>query len=65
MNAAIIYIEDMEEPGRVQVSIEIIGEPKHSYIIAARVIDQLLNKEEVTIVRDSDFTKDSPSSLLN
>jgi hypothetical protein len=65
MNAAIIYIQDMEEPGKVQVSIEVVGEPKHSYVIAACIIDQLIEHQKVKMVKESDFTKDSPSKWLN
>lgn len=65
MNAVIIYVEDMEDPSKVQISTEIIGDPDLAYLLASDVIGKLFDHKNVSMVEESVFTKASPSKFLN
>lgn len=65
MNAVIIYLEDMDDPTKVQVSIETIGDPDSAYVLASRLVAKLSSNDNVSLVRESVFTQDSPSKFLN
>lgn len=65
MNAVIIYLEDMDDPTKVQVSVEVIGDPDSAHVLASRLVAKLSSNDNVTLVRESVFTQDSPSKFLN
>jgi hypothetical protein len=64
MDAVIIYLKDKPNAaGKVEISIEVIGYPVQSLLLADNMIGEVASSETVTLVRDSVFIQ-SPSETL-
>lgn len=63
LDATIIYLKDKPN-GKVEVTLEIIGEPTKSWKIA-RAVAQNMDELDYTVFNvDNEFTQSSPSSHL-
>lgn len=64
MNAVIIYLKDKANAaGKVEISIEVIGYPVQSLLLADNMIADVSATDTVSLVRDSVFIQ-SPSETL-
>lgn len=63
MNATIIYLMDSDKQGKVEVSVEVIGDPVESFMLADNIMQELARANGVYLVRDSVFNS-PPSEQL-
>ena len=64
MDAVIIYLKDKANAaGKVEISIEVIGYPVQSLLLADNMIGEVSSSNTVSLVRDSVFIQ-SPSETL-
>jgi len=63
MNATIIYLKDSEKAGKVEVSVEVIGDPVQSFLLADAIMRDLSEANGVYLVRESVFNS-PPSEQL-
>ena len=64
MNAVIIYLKDKANAaGKVEISVEVIGDPVQSLLLADHMIGDVSSSNTVTLVRESVFVQ-SPSETL-
>jgi hypothetical protein len=56
MKAVVIYLHDTED-GRIQVSVESLGEPEQSLELANEVLQELMDCPDVQFLRTSIFTR--------
>lgn len=63
MNATIIYLKDTDKSGKVEVSVELIGDPVESFILADGIMQELAKANGVYLVRESVFNS-PPSEQL-
>ena len=62
MDATIIYIKDGKD-GKIEVSMELIGEPGQSFLIGNAIINNLYNLDNTVFV-ENEFTKQPPTDLV-
>jgi hypothetical protein len=63
MDAVIIYLKDGAKAGKVEVSIEVIGDPVQSLLMADKMIGDASLDHDIHLMRESIFTV-SPSENL-
>lgn len=64
MNATIIYLKDSEvNEGKVEISVEVIGDPVQSFVLADSLMAELAQMNGTYVVRTSEFIH-SPSDQL-
>lgn len=63
MDAVIIYLKDGVKAGKVEISIEVIGDPVQSLLLADTMIGDSSTNADVHLKRDSVFIN-SPSERL-
>ena len=64
MNAVIIYLKDkVNAAGKVEISVEVIGDPVQSLLLADHMVGDVSSSDTVNLVRDSVFIQ-SPSETL-
>jgi len=63
MDAVIIYLKDGAKAGKVEVSIEVIGNPVQSLLLADDMVGSSSGNGNIHLVRDSIFIQ-SPSERL-
>lgn len=63
MNATIIYLMDSDKSGKVEVSVEVIGDPVESFFLADGIMQELAKANGVYLVRESVFNS-PPSEQL-
>lgn len=63
MDAVIIYLKDGNKAGKVEISIEVIGDPVQSLLLADSMVGDHSTNADVHLVRDSVFIQ-SPSERL-
>ncbi len=56
MKAVIIYLQDGED-GKIQLSVEVIGEPDQSLELANDVVKEILEYPGIQFLRSSVFTR--------
>jgi hypothetical protein len=61
--AMIVYLEDSEDG--VLVSVEMVGRPKRSVILADALIVDLLRVDWVSMASSSVFTDDPPTDAIH
>ena len=62
MDATIIYLKDGDD-GKLQVSMELIGEPHQSFLVGNAIINNLYNLDNTVFV-DNEFTQQPPTDLV-
>jgi hypothetical protein len=62
MDATIIYIKDGKD-GKIEVSMELIGDPGQSFLIGNAIINNLYTLDNTVFV-DNEFTKQPPTDLV-
>lgn len=62
MNATIIYLKDGDN-SKVEVVVELIGEPDQSFILSQEIIEKLASLKQ-TVFCDNEFSMDSPTQML-
>lgn len=64
MNATIIYLKDSDtHTGKVEISVEVIGDPVQSFVLADGLMRDLSQMNGTYIVRSSEFIH-SPSDKI-
>jgi hypothetical protein len=64
MNATIIYLRDSDEKaGKVEISVEVIGDPVQSFILADDLMKDLTQANGTYLVRESVFIS-SPTDQI-
>lgn len=64
MDAVIIYLKDKANAaGKVEISVEVIGYPVQSLLLADQIVGDISASDTVNLVRDSVFIQ-SPSETL-
>jgi hypothetical protein len=63
MDATIIYLKDGKN-GKVEVVMELIGEPSQSFLIGNAIVNNLWEVNNCVFVKNNEFTQDSPSDRL-
>ena len=63
MDAVIIYLKDGSKAGKVEISVEVIGNPVQSLLLADTMVGDSSTHSDVYLVRDSVFIQ-SPSERL-
>lgn len=56
MKAVVIYLQDTED-GRIQASVEALGEPEQSLELANEILQELMDCPDVKFLRTSIFTR--------
>ena len=56
MKAVVIYLQDTAD-GRIQVSVESLGEPEQSLELANEVLQELIDCSDVQYLHSSIFTR--------
>ena len=62
MDATIIYLKDGKD-GKMEVSMELIGEPHQSFLVGNAIINNLYNLDNTVFV-DNEFTMQPPTDQL-
>lgn len=62
MDATIIYLKDGKD-GKMEVSMELIGEPHQSFLVGNAIINNLYNLDNTVFV-GNEFTKQPPTNLV-
>lgn len=55
MDACIIYLKDGIKAGKVEVSVECIGDPVQSLLLADAIVGELAEQGEIDLTRESVF----------
>lgn len=55
MDATIIYLRDGAKSGKVEVSVEVIGDPVQSLLLADAIVGELSEQGEIDLTRESVF----------
>jgi len=64
MNATIIYLKDSDtKAGKVEISIEVIGDPVQSFLLADDLMRDLSQADGTYLVRESVFIS-SPTDQI-
>jgi hypothetical protein len=64
MNATIIYLKDSDEKaGKVEISVEVIGDPVQSFLLADDLMRDLSQADGTYLVRESVFIS-SPTDQI-
>jgi hypothetical protein len=63
MDATIIYLKDGKN-GKVEVVMELIGDPSQSFLIGNAIVNNLWEVNNCVFVKNNEFTQDSPSDRL-
>jgi hypothetical protein len=64
MNATIIYLRDSDEKaGKVEISVEVIGDPVQSFLLADDLMRDLSQADGTYLVRESVFIS-SPTDQI-
>jgi hypothetical protein len=64
MNATIIYLKDSDEKaGKVEISVEVIGDPVQSFLLADDLMRDLSQADGTYLVRESIFIS-SPTDQI-
>ena len=56
MKAVVIYLQDTED-GRIQASVEALGEPEQSLELANEILQELMDYPDVQFLHTSIFTR--------
>jgi len=62
MDATIIYLKDGKD-GKIEVSMELIGDPGQSFLVGNAIINNLYTLDSAVFV-DNEFTKQPPTDLV-
>ena len=62
MDATIIYLKDGKN-GKIEVSMELIGDPSQSFLVANAIINNLYMLEKTVFV-NNEFTQQPPTSRV-
>ena len=62
MDCTIIYLKDGKN-GKVEVSMEIIGEPGQSFLVGNAIINNLYTLDN-TVFINNEFTREPPTDLV-
>lgn len=62
MDATIIYLKDGKN-GKIEVSMELIGEPGQSFLVGNAIINNLYNLDNAVFV-NNEFTREPPTDLV-
>jgi hypothetical protein len=62
MDATIIYLKDGKD-GKMEVSMELIGEPHQSFLVGNAIINNLYTLDNTVFV-DNEFTRHPPTNLV-
>jgi hypothetical protein len=62
MDATIIYLKDGLN-GQIEVSMEVIGDPGHSFLVGHAIVNNLYTLENTVFV-DNEFTRQPPTDLV-
>jgi hypothetical protein len=63
MDATIIYLRDSGKAGKVEVSVECIGDPIQSLILADNIMQELSATDGVLLVTESVFVQPASDQL--
>lgn len=63
MDATIIYLRDSGKAGKVEVSVECIGDPVQSLILADNIMQELSAADGVLLVTESIFVQPASDRL--
>lgn len=62
MDATIIYLKDGKD-GKLEVSMELIGDPGQSFLVGNAIINNLYNLDNAVFV-NNEFTAPPPTDLV-
>jgi|APCry1669188970_1035186.scaffolds.fasta_scaffold06402_1 hypothetical protein len=62
MNATIIYLKDGAN-SKVEVVVELIGDPQHSFALGQEILEKLAQLKQ-TVFCENEFSMDSPTQTL-
>lgn len=62
MDATIIYLKDGKD-GKIEVSMEMIGDPSQSFLVGNAIINNLYMLEKTVFV-NNEFTQQPPTSRV-
>ena len=62
MDATIIYLKDGKN-GKVEVSMELIGDPGQSFLVGNAIINNLYTLDNAVFVQN-EFTQDPPTNQV-
>ena len=62
MDATIIYLKDGKN-GKMEVSMELIGEPHQSFLVGNAIINNLYTLDHAVFV-NNEFTRPPPTDLV-
>jgi len=62
VDATIIYLKDGKD-GKIEVSMELIGDPSQSFLVANAIINNLYMLEKTVFV-NNEFTQQPPTSRV-
>lgn len=63
MDATIIYLRDTGKAGKVEVSVECIGDPVQSLVLADSIMQELSGSDGVYLVTESVFVQPASDQL--
>ena len=63
MDATIIYLRDTGKAGKVEVSVECIGDPVQSLVLADSIMQELSSTDGVLLVTESIFVQPASDQL--
>jgi hypothetical protein len=55
MDACIIYLKDGIKAGKIEVSVEVIGDPVQSLLLADSIVGELAEQGEIDLTKESVF----------
>lgn len=62
MDATIIYLKDGKD-GKIEVSMELIGDPSQSFLVGNAIVNNLYMLENTVFV-NNEFTQQPPTSRV-
>ena len=62
MDSTIIYLKDGKD-GKIEVSMELIGDPGQSFLVGNAIINNLYTLDNAVFV-NNEFTQPPPSDLI-
>jgi hypothetical protein len=62
LDATIIYLKDGKN-GKIEVSMELIGDPGQSFLVGNAIINNLYNLDNAVFV-NNEFTQPPPTDLV-
>jgi hypothetical protein len=62
MDATIIYLKDGKN-GKIEVSMELIGDPSQSFLVGNAIIKNLYDLDQTVFV-NNEFTQQPPTDLV-